>query len=80
MIFEFERRAPSKLAIRGAKTAGSLFRPDGRVAFALQLDEPQATHPTAWSGGADVHFYPLSFRLPGARQVPLAFTVEPGGL
>ncbi len=79
VLLEFERRAPSKIAVTGAKTAGSLFRPDGRVAFALRLDEPRATHPTAWSDGADVHVYPLSFRLPGARQVPLAFTVEPGG-
>lgn len=79
VLVEFERRAPAKIAVQGAETASSLFRPDGRVAFALRFGTPRATHPAWWSDGADVHFWELSFSLPGARQVPLAFTVEPGG-
>jgi hypothetical protein len=76
LLLEFERRASSRLEVGGGELGETILRPDGGVAFEVLLGKPRAVHPAWWSDEPH-HFYLLELRLPGARPVPIAFSLAP---
>lgn len=77
LLLPCDPRAPTRLIAHGEELRPSLLRPDGAVVFSVPLRKPRAVHPTAWSGGADIYFYRLTLRLPGAPPVQIGFRVLP---
>lgn len=77
LVLPFDPRAPTRLHADGQELRPSLLRPDGAVVFQVPLSRPRAKHPTAWSGGADVYFYEVTLRLPGAPPVAIGFRALP---
>ena len=76
LLLEFERQASSQLEVGGGELGETILRPDGGVAFEVLLGEPRIRHPVWWSEEPH-HFYFLALRLPGARPVPIAFSLAP---
>lgn len=79
LIFEFGRRAPSRLEIlAGGELGDTLLRNDGGVDFSVELDRPRAEHAVIWSP-RPVRIYRLRLEVPAAPPFDLPFTLATGG-
>jgi hypothetical protein len=76
LAVELDRRAPSRLAVRGVELRPSLLRANGWEVFEVPLRRPRV-HPMWWTRD-DYYLYPLSFRLPGGRPETVGLRLRRG--
>lgn len=76
LLIEYDRRAPSRLEVRGQELRPTIFRPDGSIAFELPLERARAVHPMWWTWD-DFYLYELDLRLPGGQPIPVGFRILP---
>lgn len=67
---DFSADAPGSLVVEGGRAGSTTFRPNGEVAFEVELGKPERRHPLWWSR-SPVSIYRLRLALPGAGRMAL---------
>jgi len=67
VVLDFDKSASTELEVSGGEVTGTIFRPDGRVAFQIEVERQQhAGFPEADSGRSSYH-YRLRLRMEGSE-------------
>ncbi|HEV7668119.1 MAG TPA: hypothetical protein VGS22_06315 [Thermoanaerobaculia bacterium] len=75
VLVDLAPNAPSTLEVSGGTLGEKILRPDGGIAYFVNLSSPRAVHPMWWTDDP-WSLYRLSLRLPGGKG-RIAFDVEP---
>ncbi len=66
VVLDFDKSASTELEVSGGEVTGTIFRPDGRVAFQIEVEQPHASYPEPDSGRSSYH-YRLRLRMEGSE-------------
>ncbi|HXU32913.1 MAG TPA: hypothetical protein VN851_20265, partial [Thermoanaerobaculia bacterium] len=66
--------APSALEVSGGTVGEKILRPDGGIAFFVELSSARARHPMWWTDDTWT-LYQLTLRLPGGKG-RIGFSIE----
>ncbi len=75
ILLDLAPKAPSTLEIQGGTAGEKILRPNGGIAYFVNLNNPRAVHPMWWTPDP-WHLYRLSLRLPGGKG-KIGFEIQP---